>query len=400
MRIDHVILGYCEFFVRAELAVCFLNLCHEKGFLYQPVSAKDREDAYCYRCRLAASSALMKGCQEYGIALCGVRFGGLPRLLYRYRRRAGLAVGGALAVLLLWLSCNVVWDVRVQAEGEIGLPYLREQLAACGLSVGEWIPRLETDEVESRLLTTSQGIAWVSVNMRGTVAYVQVRPLLTPDTVDSQGDTVNLVAGGDGIVESVRLMAGDVVVKAGDLVRKGQLLISGVRDVGQDGFALSEARGEVMARTTHTITVEIPLSFEQKVYTGEKKAEKTLFFFGKAIKITKSTGIIGGNCDTIKRLEIYSLWGDAALPISMQTVEMRSFEMQTVTITQQEAKQRAYEQLERELIMATRDATLLSRRVVCRFTSEACVLECSYTCLENIAVPLPFSAEEGERVSQ
>lgn len=400
MRLEYVILGYCEFYVRAAHAVCFLNLCHEKGFLYQPVTAHDDEDTYCYRCRLAISSALLKHCAQCGIEVCNVIYGGLPRFFYRYRRRAGLAVGGLLACILVWLSCHVVWDVRIEAEGDVSHIHMREQLAVCGLSVGDWIPDLETDEIESRLLTTSQGIAWVSINMRGTVAYVQIRPLLTPDEAGSNGETVNLVAGGEGIVESVRLMAGEVVVKPGDLVRKGQLLISGVRDVGVDGFALTEARGEVMARTTHTIRVEIPLSYEQKVYTGEKKREKTLFFFGKAIKVTKSTGIIGGNCDTIKRLEIYSLFGNAALPVSMETVEVRPYEMHTVNLAPDEAQKRAYEQLGRELTMATRDAMLLSRRVTCELTDEACVLTCTYTSLENIAVPLPFATESGERVPE
>jgi similar to stage IV sporulation protein len=399
MRIDHVMLGYCEFFVRKEHAACFLNLCHDTGFLYQPLPKKDSEAAYCYRCRLATSAGLMQCCEERGIALCDVRFGGLPRFLYRYRRRAGLAVGGMLAALLIWLSCSVVWDVRIETEGDVSPSRMREQLASCGLSVGSWIPALETDEVESRLLTSSQGVAWVSVNMRGTVAYVQIRPLLTPDAVDSQGGTANLVASREGIVESVRLMAGDVVVRPGDLVRKGQLLISGVRDVGEDGYALGEARGEVMARTTHMITVEIPLSYERKAYTGEKKVEKTLFFFGKTIKVTKSTGIIGGNCDTIRRMEIYSLFGDTALPVSMQTIEMRPYEMQTVMLTPDEAKQRAYEQLARSLTMATREAMLLSKRVECVITDKACVLTCTYTCLENIAVPLPFASEPSERVS-
>ena len=73
--------------------------------------------------------------------------------------------------------------------------------------------------------------------------------------------------------------------------------------------------------------------------------------------------------------------------------------MQTVTLTPDEAKQRAYEQLGRELTMATREAMLLSRQVDCVITDKACVLKCTYTCLENIAVPLPFASEPSERVS-
>jgi similar to stage IV sporulation protein len=398
MRADHFLLGYCDLRIRAAHVSCFLNLCHEQRYIYLPLR-DGQKDAYVFRCRLAIAHHLIATCSARGIEVEEVRRGGVPHCAYRYRRRVGLMVGGILAAFLLWLSSSVIWDIRIEGEGALQFGAMREELATCGLSVGSFIPRLDTDAVESRLLTTSQGVAWVSVNVKGTVAYVQLRPLLSPETVDSQGGTVNLVAGCEGVVESVRLMAGDVVVKPGDVVRKGQLLISGVRDIREDGFSLTEARGEVWARTTHTLTVEIPLTYEKKVYTGDKNVKKTLFFFGNEIKVTKSTGIMGGSCDTIRRLETYSLFGNVALPVSMETVEELVYEMQTVTLTPKEAERLAHERLGRALTMATREAMLLSQHTVCQVTDEAVVLRCTYTCVENIAVALPFEAAESESVS-
>lgn len=397
MRADHFLLGYCDLRIHATHVSCFFNLCHEQRYIYLPLR-DGQKDAYVFRCRLVIAHRLIAACRERGIAVEVVRRGGLPYYAYRYRRRVGLMVGGILAAFLLWLSSSVIWDIRIEGEGALQFGAMREELATCGLSVGSFIPRLDTDAVESRLLTTSQGVAWVSVNVKGTVAYVQLRPLLSPETVDSQGTTVNLVADCEGVVESVRLMAGDVVVKPGDVVRKGQLLISGVRDIREDGFSLTEARGEVWARTTHTLTVEIPLVYEKKVYTGDKNVKKTLFFFGNEIKVTKSTGIMGGSCDTIKRLETYSLFGNVALPVSMETVEELAYELQTVTLTPKEAERLAHERLGRALTMATREAILLSQHTVCQVTEEAVVLTCTYTCVENIAVALPFEAAESESV--
>jgi similar to stage IV sporulation protein len=358
-----------------------------------------REERCYIRCLARRYAALACACEAAGIMLTLVRRAGLPFLLYRYRRRVGLAVGVLLSAVLLYLSTHVVWDVRVEGERGMDLAGIKRQLSACGLSVGTYIPRLDTDEVESRLVTSSGDVAWVSVNRKGTVAYVQVRPLLRPEAVDSAGTTVNLVATSDGVVESVRLLAGDVVVKPGDVVRKGQLLIAGVRDIREDGFVLTEARGEVLARTTHTLTVEIPLTYEKKMYTGAGKTEKTLFFFGKAIKITKNAGIIGESCDIIKKMENFTLLGRRPLPISMETVQIRPYDMTTCTLTPEEAEVLAFEQLWQRLTLATANATLLSRRVKCEMTAEACRLVCTYTCLENIATPLPFLANESESVS-
>lgn len=397
MRIDHVLLGYCEFGIMAGESAAFFNVCRAISCPYEWCGTKD--GVRYFRCRRDRYEALRIHCERVGIEVSCVRRGGLPSLLYRYRQRVGVIVGVLLAVAVVYLFSNIIWDVRIEGESGMNIPEIKRQLSECGLSVGGFIPHLDTDEIESRLLTCSEQVAWVSVNRKGTVAYVQVRPLLRPEAVDSAGATVNLVATQDGVVESVRLMAGDVVVKPGDVVRKGQLLIAGVRDIREDGFSLTEARGEVLARTTHTLTVEIPLSYEQKVYQGVPVVEKTLFFFGKAIKITKNAGIMGDGCDIIKKMESFTLFGRRALPISMETVQARPYEMTTCTLTPEEAEALAYEQLWQRLTLATAHATLLSRRVECEMTDEVCRLVCTYTCVENIATPLPFSAEESESVS-
>jgi similar to stage IV sporulation protein len=397
VRIDHLLLGYCEFLVKAEQSAAFLNVCHALSCPYEWLGT--RENAFCVRCLTHRYAAMARACEAAGVVLTPMRRAGLPAFLCRYRRRVGILVGGIVAAMVFYLASNVVWDVRVEGEGGVNAVQLKRELSLCGLSVGTFIPSLDTDEVESRLVTTSGDVAWVSVNRKGTVAYVQVRPLLKPEAVDSAGATVNLVASQDGVVESVRLMAGDVAIRPGDVVRKGQLLIAGVRDIREDGFVLTEARGEVLARTTHTLTVEIPLVYEQKTYTGAPKAEKTLFFFGKAIKITKNAGIMGESCDIIRKMENFTLFGRRALPISMETVHVMPYEMTTRTLTPEEAEALAYEQLWQRLTLATSGGTLLSRRVEGEVTDEVCRLVCTYTCVENIAIPLPFAAEESESVS-
>lgn len=394
MRIDHYLLGYCEVSIPVSQAAAFFNVCREGGLVYQPCDSRF-SDWMPLRCRRRAAKRILAACKERGIDARITGYGGLPYRLLNYRKRYGLMVGMLLSAFVIWAGSNVVWDVRIEGEGEMYLPAIRQQMEESGLFVGGWIPALDTDRVEQTLLTDAKGIAWVSVNLKGTVAYVQVRPLLSPKETDASGQPANLVAAEDGVVESVRLMSGDVKVKPGDIVRKGQLLIGGVRETTDLGYALTQARGEVMARVQHTLTVEIPLTQEKKVYSEQKTEQKSIFFFGKEIKITKSTGIGGGNCDTIRRMETFSLFGGEALPLSLQTIEYCPYEIRYVTISPEEAQRLAYEELGAKLTLATRDATLLSQSVVCEMTSECCRLICQYWCVQNIATPLPFSVGGG-----
>ena len=393
MKAYHWLLGYVECRVRGEHAACFFNLCRERGFTYTPIRSREVDDSsFVCRCSLSHWKTIAQCCAARGIDARVTARGGLPVLCYRYRLRAGLAVGVLLAIALVFVSERVIWDVRVQSDDGISETQLIEQLRACGLHIGAWIPLLETDGVESRLLIESDEIAWVSVNMKGTVAYVQVRALKQPKGQRTDEPT-NLVARCEGVIESVRLISGEVSVTPGDLVRKGELLISGVRDSSVQGYGVSSAQGEVLARTEHVLTLKVDRVSEQKVYTGQKIAQKTLFFFGKAIKIQKSTGIIGGNCDTIKKLEIFDLGKGAPLPVSMETVVLYTYELEPVTLDDEALARRAYEQLGRALTAATEGATLISKQVSTELTDTGILLTCRYRCVENIAEPLTFDVQ-------
>ncbi len=390
MKFHHACLGFCEFKVEAGDVTAFLNVCRTYGYTYVPIRREGKEgaeDALYFRCTLSVARRLAARAKELGLSLCVTRAGGIPVWMYRYRKRAGWAIGALIAAALLVLGSNTVWDIRIEGEGIVHIPAMREALDACGLSIGQWIPSLDTDAVESQLLRSDAGVAWVSVNIKGTVAYVQLRPLLTPTgEEEEESETVsNLVARCDGVIESVRLLSGQLAVKVGQVVRQGELLVSGVRDVGEYSAALTRAEGAVMARTEHTLVIEIPLHGEQKVYTEQKTQEKILFFFSKSIKIKKSTGNIQGNCDTIKRVEIFSLPDGTPLPIRVETLTCKTYRVEPYTLSPAQALSLAYEQLEQALTEATADAMLLSRTTVCETTDQVCRLRCTYTCVEDIA---------------
>lgn len=388
MRAEHWLLGYIDCRVRREHASCFFNLCRERGIPYVPFAGE--EGALGVRCRRTDEKGLLVLCAARGIEVRIAGRGGLPAIVYRYRRRLGLLLGLILATLLLTASSLTLWDVRVDGgDGET-----EALLADCGLRVGAWLPSLDTDTVERRVLTESDSVAWVSVNLRGCVAYVQIRPLLRPESART-AQTTNLVAQCDGVIDSVRLIAGEAVVAPGELVRAGQLLIAGVRDSSAQGYTIAAAQGEVLARVEDTVSVYLPRKTSQKVYGETKVLEKTLFFFGKSIKITKNTGIMEGNCDTIKRIEHLTLPGGARLPISVETTLAQCYETVELTLTDDELSARAYDALGLALSEATHGATLLSKQVQCELTDEGMRLGCLYRCLKNIARPLVFETDGG-----
>ena len=172
MRIDHWLLGCCDFCVKEADTAAFLNVCRAWAIPYE--YQRHEDGAWHFRCRARAYAALERQLAAVDVDAHLVRRSGLPALLVRHRRRVGVLVGALVAAVVCYLASAVVWDVRIESEGGVDAVSLEETLRECGLSVGTFLPSLDTDEVESRLLTTSRDVAWVSVNIKGTVAYVQV----------------------------------------------------------------------------------------------------------------------------------------------------------------------------------------------------------------------------------
>jgi similar to stage IV sporulation protein len=398
MRVDHWLLGYEDIEIQGQHAACFVNLCRSAGYAYFPLPRRGEENLIV-RCRCAVASRLLRDCAVRGIRCRVLHRGGIPVLLYRYRARIGLLIGGVLGALLLYLSCGLLWDIRIEGASSSSSEHLLSQLAACGLRPGVVLADVDTREIENRMLRSGENIAWIAINRKGTVAYGQIRELQTSQSVKEE-QPANLISDYDAVIDSVKPITGVAVVQAGQTVRKGALLISGIRDSATQGYRIIGASGEVIGRTEESIVIRIPLFYERKCYTGLETCEKSLIFFGKSIKLSKSTGIMGGSCDTIYKMEKWTLPKDRVLPVGVQTVRMREYRMESVERTREEAYREAMQQLDDELRQRAQDALLLSKTVRVSYSPTHCTLVCDYACLRNIAVSRPFEVTGGKRQSE
>jgi similar to stage IV sporulation protein len=171
------------------------------------------------------------------------------------------------------------------------------------------------------------------------------------------------------------------------VVRKGELLVSGVYDKPMDGgIRTTRAGGAVFARTTHEFTVEIPLEYEEKVYTGREWSEKTLKIFANTVKVFVNTGNVPPSCDIICYEDKLRFFNGKALPIGMCTKLYREYTYQTVTLDADAAMAYAFDSMEKKLMSLPWEAELLEKTFCYELTDEAYILNCRVICVQNIAV--------------
>ena len=95
----------------------------------------------------------------------------------------------------------------------------------------------------------------------------------------------------DGLIVKMEVYAGNALVKEGDTVRKGQLLVSGKienqrPDLGGDfGSKEVHALGRVIARTWYESSLPVSMEYTQRIKTGNEHKTVYLKFLDEKIKL-------------------------------------------------------------------------------------------------------------------
>jgi len=382
MGLLDLVLGKCDAAVPKKNAAKLLNVCMKNDVEY--LDPRFDEACFIISCHADSVKKLKSACTKRGLELKIENRKGLPYALSKYKTRVGLLVGAVLSAVLVVYALNVVWRIDTFGNERISSGELEELLGDSGFSVGSFVPAADLTLIENRVMQQNPDVAWISINMNGTVANVEIRE--TRRGAVSEKNTADLVAATDGKIERIEVYNGNCVVRVGDVVRAGEVLVSGIYQNDKGEFRESRAEGEVYARTVKDFFVEIPFENTKKVYTGRKFSEIYINFFKKSIKLFANTGKMPPTCDIIYKNGELGLSHFPKIPIGYKKTEYSEYCDEAVTLSEEEAMERAFALLDSELRKMSDNIELLSKNVDFEITDEAYILKCRLVCIENIAI--------------
>ena len=316
---------------------------------------------------------------------------GLLPVLLRHRRRAGLLLGALLAVGLFCLSTNRLWDIRITGNEFLSDKQIIEELQQAGLTIGRPLSAIEDRAIAEDVLLHSEKLSYVSIHMRGNVAYVQVIERKAEENVEQLPDPCNLIATDDAVIESLAVKHGTVMVKPGQVVKKGQLLVSGIEE-GSEGSRVLPAQGEIYGRVKREFSVTIPLREPKINGVVQAPLQFSLILWGKSINIYANTGNLPPTYDTIYEREWLYLGIDTPLPFGYaRTVAVWPRQHEGV-LSSEAIVALAYRRMQQQLTQALSDGELLHKKTYGEFTEEAYILRCEAECLINLAERKEFEA--------
>ena len=163
----------------------------------------------------------------------------------------------------LYVLSSLVWRIEIT-----GLEYTDEKTVLSeleDLGVARWKRRsdINSDLIMKELMGRFEDIAWVGVEQEGTILRISFVEKVLPDNPSGLCD---LVATKDGILSKFIPLSGIPLVKEGDTVTKGQVLVEGVEGYEQGDYVLP--RAVVEAKVWYRAESDVPLNFEMRTRTG------------------------------------------------------------------------------------------------------------------------------------
>lgn len=222
---------------------------------------------------------------------------GWPFLVKRLLGRKMLLVGALLCLVTLQVLASYIWFVDVTGAKTVSPQRVLDVAREQGLRPGVPKDALAVKGLETSLLLAIPELSWASVTFTGTRAVVDVVEKTAPLPTDRSPS--HIVAVKDGVITEIIVLAGQAVVKKGETVKKGDILIKGViperlateppakgkQPPSTPAPLLIRANGIVKARVWYESYAETPLTHEVRTRTGRKTTEITLIVGGRPLVV-------------------------------------------------------------------------------------------------------------------
>ena len=370
-----------------------LNLCGARDLAFWDL---EWESATTFTCRVSQRDyrALRQAAEKLACTLTIVRQEGAPFFLMRFRHRQALWIGLVGCGFALFLGSFFIWDFQVEGNEAVPTERILRSLEQHGVGLGTFGLSLDGEAIRNQVLLDIPELCWITVNVSGCRAQVQVRERVAVPEMVNEKEPANVVARRAGLILDIDAMDGVAAVLPGTSVTQGQLLISGVEDLDTFGARVLAGMGKVQARTWYTLTTDIPLTGAEKQYTGREKTAHSLIFGKQRLKFFSNGSIEGAKYDKITKRTSWSALG-IPLPVTLVTETYRFYETAPAALEAAQAEELGERILTEQLrTMVEPYGTISSTLCSSKQRGDTLTVTLLAECVEEIGKSVPILTEE------
>ena len=344
--------GYVRIRFWGESPERFLNLCaYQKIPVWNLVS---RDNAYEMNMTVEGFRHIRGICRKSHVKIKIIGKYGLPFFFYRNKKRKAFFLGFFLGLGLLFLLSRHIWNIHVEGNVYNSTQTILNYLEELDVRHGVLKKDLDCSYIVAQMREKFPDITWVSAKISGSRLILEIKENGALEEAKEKEETapVDLTAQTSGTIVSMVTRQGTPLKKQGDTCAAGEILVSGRLDIKNDsgeiiGYEYTQADGDIYIQHDLEYYQEFSMDYEKPVYTGEKKKGILFQLGGYYLQLKERSP--WENYDRVTSLHQIKLTENFKLPVYYGTVTDHAYEKQNFTYSEEEARQKAEENLNRLL---------------------------------------------------
>lgn len=197
---------------------------------------------------------------------------GIDYYIYKINKLKYFILCFVIMIICMFLVSNIILKINVIHSNKKVRELVYSELYDNGIkifSIKKDFNKLEN--IKNKILENNRDkLEWISITNIGMTYVVRVEERII-DNIKNEHDYCNVVATKEGIVTNIFSDKGDILVNVNDIVRKGDILITGNLIVNEETKNYTCASGKVMAKVWYTTNISLKREYLKKEYTGKKR---------------------------------------------------------------------------------------------------------------------------------
>lgn len=279
--------GYVRIRVSGFSVERFLNLCGNRGLLIWDIT---KEEEYFYlKIQKRDFFHLKAIARKTGTKVVILRKYGLPFIMPKILKRKYFLLGILMVLFFIYISSSFIWTIEWKGNITISDDELNRFLNRESINIGKLKKKTDVAELEKELRNSFSSVTWASVKIRGSKLLIEIKenevPNYEENTKYMSGE--DIVSPFEGEIESIVVRSGLPLVKKGEHVEKGTILVTGTIPIYNDDATIKDSMqvipdADILLKHTIEYRDYLRKCYTDKVPTG-RNAKSLYFKFGDSI---------------------------------------------------------------------------------------------------------------------
>lgn len=247
---------------------------------------------------------------------------------------------------------SLIWNIEVIGNEKTKTEDIIQVLEKENIKNGIIKYNIDKDYIKYLLLDQFDHISFLSVEIKGTKLILDVKEQDLPPEKINIDTPCNIIANKKGIIIKTIARNGNSVVRKGDIVKKGQILITGIiSDEYSEEDIFVHAEGEVLAKTVYQYRLDEPIIKTIEEETGRVVERRELKIGQKGVQFSQGNIPFINYVEKVREVKLFN--NNIDLPLKLLIHEYREVEIkeikQNIDFIKKTTHIRAVEELNKQL---------------------------------------------------